>query len=112
MRSAFVPIAPEGCPSVWHMSDQQTKSVLKLPIGDLVKAGANAPAVLVREVAQRRGPKLSAEAAGHRRSADFDVEAYVDRLIKTSADAGSGAGSTCRSGRGRIGGSRRIRDRG
>src|SRR5260221_606287 len=65
-----------------HMSDQQTKPVLKLPIGDLVKAGANAPAVLVREVAQRRGPKLSAEAAGHRRSADFDVEEYVDRLIK------------------------------
>jgi hypothetical protein len=64
------------------MSDQQTKSVLKFPIGDLVKAGANAPAVLAREVAQRRGPKLSAEAAGHRRSADFDVEEYVDRLIK------------------------------
>lgn len=64
------------------MSGQQTKSVLKLPIGDLAKAGAHAPAVLVREVAQRRGPKLSAEAAGHRCSEDFDVEEYVDRLIK------------------------------
>jgi hypothetical protein len=64
------------------MSDQQTKPTLKLPIGDLVKAGANAPAVLAREVAQRRGLKLSAEAAAHRRSADFDVEEYVDRLIK------------------------------
>ncbi len=39
MRSALVPIVSEGCPSVWHMSDQQTKSVLKVPIGDLVKAG-------------------------------------------------------------------------
>lgn len=67
---------------MWHMSDHQTKSVLKLPIGDIVKAGANAPAVLIREVVQRREPKLSAEAAGHRRSADFDVEEYVDRLIK------------------------------
>ena len=41
-----------------------------------------APAVLVREVVQRRGSQLSAEAEGHRRSADFDVEGYVDRLIK------------------------------
>jgi hypothetical protein len=64
------------------MSNEQAKSVLKPPIGELVKAGASAPAVLVREVVQRRGPKLSAEAAGHRRSADFDVEEYVDRLIK------------------------------
>jgi hypothetical protein len=67
---------------VWHMSEQQTKSVLKLPIGDLVKAGVNAPAVLAREVTQRRALKLSAEAAAYRRSADFDVEEYVDRLIK------------------------------
>jgi hypothetical protein len=65
------------------MSDQQIKSVLKLPVGDLVKAGANAPAVLVYEVVQRRGPKLWAEAEGHRRSAGFDVEKYVDRLVKS-----------------------------
>lgn len=64
------------------MSDQQAKPVLMLPIGDLAKAGANAPAVLVREVVQRRGAKLSDEAAGHRRAADFDVEEYVDRVIK------------------------------
>jgi hypothetical protein len=73
----------EECPSVWHMSDQQTKSVLRLPVGDLVKAGANAPAVLVHEVVQRRGPKLLAEAESHRCSADFDVEKYVDRLVKS-----------------------------
>src|SRR3984957_3409003 len=65
------------------MSDQQTKSVLRLPVGDLVKAGANAPAVLVHEVVQRRGPKLLAEAESHRCSADFDVEKYVDRLVKS-----------------------------
>ena len=64
------------------MSEQLTKPVLKLPIGDLVKAGAHAPAVLVREVIQRRGPKLLAEATGYRSAAGFDVEDYVDRLIK------------------------------
>jgi hypothetical protein len=48
-----------------------------------VRAGADAPAFLVREVVERRGPKLLAEAEDHRRSADFNVEKYVDRLVKS-----------------------------
>lgn len=64
------------------MTDMLPKPRVKLPVKDLVRAGANAPAVLVRHVVESRAPKLSAEAAAHRGAAGFDVEDYVDRLVK------------------------------
>jgi hypothetical protein len=55
---------------------------MKLPVKELVKAGPRAPLVLVRHVIEIEGPRLSAEADARRRSSGFDVEEYVDRLIK------------------------------
>jgi hypothetical protein len=65
------------------MTEMLPKPLAKLPVKELVRAGANAPAVLVRHVVESRAPKLSAEAAAHRNAAGFDVEDYVDRLVKS-----------------------------
>jgi hypothetical protein len=64
------------------MSAERPKTLMKLPVKELVKAGPKAPFVLIRHVIESEGPRLSMEADGHRCSSGFDVEEYVDRLIK------------------------------
>lgn len=55
----------------------------KFPVKELVKAGPNAPAVLVRHIVETQGPALMADAGRHHEAEDFDVEEHVDRLIRS-----------------------------
>lgn len=62
------------------MSDSSGPS---FPVKELVAAGPRAPVVLVRHIVQTQGPALM-DAAREQRAADgFDVEDYVDRLIRS-----------------------------
>jgi hypothetical protein len=62
--------------------DAKPRALLKIPIRELVKAGPNAPLVLVRHVIESEAPRLVDEAEGHRSADNFDIEEYVDQLIK------------------------------
>lgn len=70
------------CHSLWHVMDAKPRALLKIPIRELVKAGPNAPLVLVRHVIESEAPRLVDEAEGHRSADNFDIEEYVDQLIK------------------------------
>lgn len=61
--------------------DRKPRALLDIPLMELVKAGPNAPLVLVRHVIESEADRLVDEAEGHRSAADFDVQEYVDQLI-------------------------------
>lgn len=66
------------------------------PFRELVKAGPDAPRVLVTHVVDSQGSDIAAAMARHRADSDFDAEKHIDRLIasqlKLVRAEGAGAG--------------------
>lgn len=69
---------------------------LPLPVTDLVKAGAGAPQLLVTKAVRSQAGVIAGQAARARAQANFDVEAYVDKLVSSQLRLvraeGAGAG--------------------
>lgn len=69
----------------------------KFPVRELIQAGPNAAKVLVRHTIETTGREIHAQAVAHRARPGFDVEAHVDRLIKSqlrlARAQGAGAGA-------------------
>lgn len=55
----------------------------KFPVKELIKAGPAAPQVLVGHLVATQGPDIATKVAEERAKPGFDVEAYVDDLIKS-----------------------------
>jgi hypothetical protein len=68
----------------------------KFPLKELMEAGPNAARVLVRHTVETAGRDIQSRVEKDRSQDDFDVEKYVDRLIKSqltlARSEGAGAG--------------------
>lgn len=56
---------------------------VKFPVRDLIKAGPNAPKVLVDHIVKTQGRDIAAKVGALRQYPDFEVESYVANLIKS-----------------------------
>ncbi len=65
----------------------------KFPVKDLLRAGSSAPKVLVEHVVNTQGRDIAEKVAAHRKDADFDVEDYVEKLIKSHLMLARGQGA-------------------
>ena len=69
----------------------------RFPVKELITAGPNAAAVLVRHTVQTAGLDIQERVRAQRAAGDFNVETYVDQLIKSqlmlARAEGAGAGA-------------------
>ena len=79
------------------MSEMQKRHKPKFPAKELITAGPDAAKVLVRHTVETSGQGIHERVHRHRAAGDFDVEEYVDRLIKSqlalARAEGAGAGA-------------------
>ncbi|MGH3349926.1 MAG: hypothetical protein ACRDPS_04600 [Nocardioides sp.] len=54
----------------------------KFPIKELIKAGPAAPQVLVGHLVATQGPEIARKVGEDRAMPDFEIETYVDELVK------------------------------
>lgn len=65
----------------------------KFPVKDLIKAGPAAPKVLVDHVINAQGRDIAVKVAAQRSRPDFDLDAYVESLIKSHLMLARGQGA-------------------
>lgn len=75
--------------------DDQTGRIEKpkFPVKDLIKAGPGAPKVLVDHVVNTQGRDIAAKVEAQRSRPDFDLDSYVENVIKSHLMLARGQGA-------------------